>query len=71
MLLFRSEEHVDRWLENTGRPRGGTMTVDQQWHLANLWYQRRLEPNYQRPTPEEIEAIFNEVGLTGDFWRVT
>ena len=71
MLLFRSEEHVDRWVEESGRPRGTTMSVEQQWHLARLWYRHRLEPDWRRPTPGEAEAIFAEVGLTGDFWRLT
>ena len=71
MLLFRSEEHVDRWVEESGRPRGATMTVDQLWELAARWFSGRLEPGWRHPTPQEAEAIFVEVGLTGDFWRMT
>jgi hypothetical protein len=71
MLLFRSEEHVDGWIEQTGRSRGATMTVDQLWDLATRWYAGRLVRGWQRPTPEEAEAIFAAVGLSGDFWRMT
>jgi hypothetical protein len=70
MLLFRSEEHVDRWCEQWGLPRGGTMTVPQAWRLATAWYSDRLDPEWRRKTPEEAEAVFEAVGLTGPFWRL-
>jgi hypothetical protein len=70
MLLFRSEEHVDRWCERRGLPRGGTMTVPQAWRLAAAWYGDKLRPEWRRKTPEEAEAVFEAVGLTGPFWRL-
>src|SRR5438067_496243 len=46
MLLFRSEEHIDRWCEMWGQPRGGTLSLDQGWKLATAWYgqDRRVQP---------------------------
>lgn len=70
MLLFRSEEHVTRWYARKGLPTGATMTVDQQWRLAQQWYAGRDAPTWQRRTPREAEAIFDDVGLRGDFWRL-
>jgi hypothetical protein len=69
MLLFRSEEHVRRWYENRGMKTGTTLTLEQQWELARRWYADRLSPEWRRRTPEEAEALFAEVGLTGQFWR--
>jgi hypothetical protein len=69
MLLFRSEEHIDRWNEGTARERGGTMTPEQQWELAKAWYPARLQPDWERRSSQEAQAVFEEVGLTGDFWR--
>jgi hypothetical protein len=41
------------------------------WALASRWYDDRLSPDWQRRTPAQRQAIFDEVGLTGDFWSIT
>jgi hypothetical protein len=71
MLLFRSEEDIDRWNRRRGRARGATLTLDQQWELARIWYADRMAPDWRRRTPEEAEAVFASLGLTGEFWRLT
>ena len=71
MLLFRSEEHVDRWSEARGLARGGILSLDQLWGLASAWYRDRLAPDWRRRTPHEAESVFAELGLTGEFWRLT
>lgn len=71
MLLFRSEEHVDRWCESRRLPRGATMTPAQCWQLAREWYSDRLSPSFRRKTGDEAHAIFERIGLTGPFWRLT
>jgi hypothetical protein len=71
MLLFRSEEHVDRWCRQWGRPRGALLTLAQQWKLAKAWYSAdRRDPAWRRYTPAEAQAVFAGAGLSGDFWRV-
>jgi hypothetical protein len=70
MLAFRSEEHVARWCESQGLARGALLTPAQQWRLADAWYANRLAPDWRRRTPDEAEALFREVGLAGDFWRL-
>ena len=66
MLLFRGEEHVER----SGEPRGGSMTPEQLWRLADTWYRDRADPGWGRRSAEEAEAIFAEIGLSGDFWKL-
>lgn len=68
MLLFRSEEHVEKWCDGNGRTRGALLTLEQCWQLAQGWYARRLAPNWRRHTPAEAAAVFTGIGLTGDFW---
>ena len=68
MLLFRSEEHLETWRRERDRPRGATLTVDQQWELARRWYHDRMDPEWSRRTPQEAEELFASIGLTGDFW---
>ena len=70
MLLFRSEEHIDRWCEARDLPRGATLTPEQCWRLAAGWYVDKLRPDWRRHTVEETEVLLAEVGLTGDFWNV-
>ena len=71
MLLFRSEEHLETWLDERGEERGATLTLEQQWGLAAKWYSNRLDPDWRRRTPEETQEVFAGLGLTGDFWRLT
>ncbi len=68
MLLFRSEEHVHRWCELWGQPLGEIFSLEQQWALAKAWYGDRMEPEWRRKTPEEVRALFAELGLTSEFW---
>ena len=46
------------------------MTVPQAWALSQKWYGNRLSPDFRRATPDEARAIFESVGLTGDFWSL-
>jgi hypothetical protein len=68
MLLFRDEEHVDRWCGMRAQPRGGLLTAEQLWDLARTWYSNRLEPSWRRRTAEEAQAVFERIGLTWPFW---
>lgn len=70
MLLFRSEQHVDRWCQQWKWPRGGTLTLQQGWKLARLWYGNRLGPDWRPKSASEAEAVFAKVGLDGEFWKL-
>jgi alkylmercury lyase-like protein len=70
MLAFRSEAHVDRWCEERGRERGAVFPLETCWQLAQAWYADRLAPGWRRRKPAEAEAVFAELGLSGDFWRL-
>jgi len=71
MLLFRSEQHIDRWCKQWKRPRGGTLSLAQGWKLAQLWYGDRLSQHWQPKTAAEAESVFRQVGLVGEFWKLT
>ena len=68
MNLFRSEEHVGRWL--AGREPGATIPVTKLWELAHAWWHDRLAPEWRPHTREQNQAILDELGLTGEFWRL-
>jgi hypothetical protein len=68
MNLFRSEEHVNRWL--SGRTPGATISVATLSELAFSWWGDRLDPTWRPHTREQNQAILDGVGLRGDFWRL-
>jgi len=71
MLLFRSEEHIQRWCAAWRQPFGYILTLQQAWELACAWYaEDRRVPHYRRKTKDEVQDLFSELGLTSDFWSL-
>jgi hypothetical protein len=68
MNLFRSEEHVGRWL--AGRDRGATIPVAKLCELAHAWWGDRLSADWRPHTRDHNQAILDRLGLTGSFWRL-
>jgi hypothetical protein len=71
MLAFRSEEHVERWCRQRRIGKGAVFSLERACGLARSWYGDKLSPEWRRATPVEAEQRFAELGLTGDFWRLT
>jgi Alkylmercury lyase len=70
MLLFRSEEHVQRWYRPRQSATGAMLSLQQAWELARAWYADRLSSQWRRRTSEEAEVLFESLGLVGPFWRL-
>lgn len=68
MNLFRSGEHITRWLG--ARQPGATIPVTKLNQLARAWYQDRLLPDWRPHSREQNQAILQELGFTGEFWRL-
>jgi hypothetical protein len=68
MNLFRSEEHIDRWLG--GRARGATMPITKLSQLAQAWWNDRLSPDWTPHTREQNMRILERLGLTDEFWQL-
>ncbi len=68
MLLFRSEEHVARWLGE--RTPGATIGVTTLCDLAHAWWGDRLDPGWQPHSRNDNQAILDGLGLTGPFWAL-
>jgi hypothetical protein len=71
MLLFRSEEHLDRWLAGGAHPAGERMTAEHQWVLARLWFEGRDSPEWRPRTADEVHEVFRAAGLEGPFWTLS
>jgi len=71
MLLFRSEEHIDRWCAAWRLPRGAVLTLGAGWRLAQAWLgPDRRNPAWRRRTVEEAETLFTKLELTSSFWSL-
>ena len=69
MNLFRSEEHIERWL--AGREPGATIPVTTLADHAVAWWHDRLSPDWRPHSPAQNQAILERVGLTGPFWSLS
>jgi hypothetical protein len=70
MSLFRSEEHLDRWLTKTGRTKGAVVPLEQVWRLARAWYTDPRKTDWRPRTRNENQAVLASVGLSGPFWQL-
>jgi hypothetical protein len=70
MSLFRSEEHVNRWLRDSGFTRGTVVPLDTVLRLARAWYVDPRSPQWRARTRDESQAILASVGLTDEFWQL-
>jgi hypothetical protein len=68
MNLFRSEEHIARWLG--GREPGATIPVTRLAELGQTWWDDRLAPDWVPHTREQNMAILGRLGLSGEFWAL-
>ncbi len=68
MNLFRSEEHIARWLGD--REPGSTIPVTTLADLATRWWGDRLSSDWQPRTRDENQAILTALDLTSPFWRL-
>ena len=68
MNLFRSEDHVTRWL--AGRPAGAILPLRVLRQLADAWYTDHLSPNWRPRTRDQSQALLDNLGLTGDAWQL-
>ena len=70
MVFLRSEEHLVCWLGANGWEPGASMSAPTLNELARRWWWTRLEPDWRPRSPEESQAILDELGLTGPFWQL-
>lgn len=70
MSLFRSEEHLQRWLDETGNARGAVVPLAQVWRLAQGWYSDPRDSAWRPRTRDESQQVLASAGLTGEFWEL-
>lgn len=70
MLIFKNENEIDEWCKHHNKPKGEVLPIDQVWALAQIWYGNYLDTDFKRKTKEIAENMFEQVGLTSEFWKL-
>jgi alkylmercury lyase-like protein len=70
VLPFRRAEDIAPWCDRHGLPRGAVLPWPQVIALGRAWYGRHLDPDWRKHTVAEAQAIFEELGLRDEFWRL-
>jgi hypothetical protein len=70
MLLFRSEEWIDKWCQRNQLERGEILTIQDVWELSKLWYGNRMSVEYHGRSIEQVAEVFRQAGLKSKFWYV-
>jgi hypothetical protein len=70
MLLFQSEEWIDKWCQRNNLARGEVLTLHQVWELSKLWYDNRLSMEYHGRNANQVAEIFKQAGLKSKFWYI-
>jgi hypothetical protein len=71
MVFLRSGEHLERWLDTERLDRGASMPASTLNELARRWWWTRLDADWRPRTAAESQAILDDTGLTGAFWRLS
>jgi hypothetical protein len=70
VLPFRRAGDVAPWCERHGLLLGAVVPAAQVAALGRAWYGRHLDEDWRKWTVAEAQAIFEEVGLRGELWRL-
>jgi len=70
MSLFRSEDHVERWLSRNRFERGKSMPIDAVLRLARDWYADPRSESWRPRSRDESQRVLTEAGFVGEFWQL-
>ncbi len=70
MLLFQSEEWIDKWCKRNHLEHGEILTIGQVWELSKLWYGNRMSVDFHGRSTEQVAEVFKQAGLISKFWYV-
>ncbi|MCO5224725.1 MAG: alkylmercury lyase family protein [Thermomicrobiales bacterium] len=68
--MFSNRECAEKWTEEHAPGEGYIADATSVWQLAQRWYGDRLAPDFTPHTRDFNQQLLEEVGLTGEFWRL-
>tara|TARA_Y100000385_G_scaffold287887_2_gene353175 strand:- start:3530 stop:4210 length:681 start_codon:yes stop_codon:yes gene_type:complete len=70
MLVFESEEQIDKWSKKHNIPKGDIQPIDRIWNFSKKWYGNHLNPDWAKWTIEEAKEMFREFELNDRIWKL-
>ena len=70
MLFFAQEAAIDLWCQERNIPKGDVQRLGDFWPFAQEWYGRHADPDWQKWTATEAQAMFEKHGLTHAVWQL-
>jgi hypothetical protein len=70
LLPFRGGRELRDWSARHGIGPGMPVPLETLLDLSRHWYGGHLRADWKKHSVAEAQAIFERVGLTGDFWRL-
>ena len=70
MLLFASENDIDKWCKRHGMKKGDIQPINKIWEFPKVWYGNHLNPNWKKWTVDEAREIFERFGLVNRIWEM-
>ncbi|THC97912.1 hypothetical protein EYZ11_002610 [Aspergillus tanneri] len=67
--IFPSKQEALEWPKKYGFYTGEIMTLENLWLLSKAWYHDKHTYEYERKTPAEVETLFNQLGMSSEFWK--
>lgn len=71
MLLFDSEEEINRWCERHDIDKGDVQPIQKIFEFAKVWYGNHLSPEWVKWTTEEAKEIFERFDLSHPVWDIS
>lgn len=59
-----------QWQDAAHQGQGEMLRLPTLWSLSQAWYHDRLSPDYRSRTVAQVEAIFQSLDLSSDFWQL-
>jgi hypothetical protein len=70
LLPFKTEADIDLWSRRHRLSRGMAVPVGVLAELARKWYGKHADKDWRKWTAAEAKQIFDDVGLSGQFWSL-
>lgn len=68
--IFKTESEIDDWCKQHNMPKGEVLPIAKVWELAQIWYGNYLDKDFKLKTKDIAQGMFQQVGLTSDFWSL-
>jgi hypothetical protein len=70
MMFFRSTGHLSDWRQAHPEAGGVELSIEVVLRLSGPLYSGKMTSGFARPSRDRLVQLFQELNLTGEFWKV-